>query len=1130
LAGLTVNNDFTATVNWNGTPGTVEFYANDTLKITKPGTTTGATATFNMGTDFPGRFSQTANKVRIIARNSEVGVSTAFEKPVIVIPLPPATVALTPWFSVQTAGNEVYLAADFDFPQPPIQHVIDLPVIGKFGAEFAANASFDYTITNGDWEAALGIGAEGKQGKRGRRPTIPGLTRYPRMKLYIGNKEISGHIEGGARGTATVTNGITFNEVFAGGRVGTKLELGRVGLLDLLGPGLSTSVGRIPGLGDLLKTISIIIYVTPELNGEIVFALDPQFAFKRLEIAGDVALEAAYEPDLGICSMRLYVGGKPGVTFHIPPPIIKQLRFKAYAGAEFKWWIITLGPFEYVFINITIPGESGMEAATQTFVLVPAASNKPMPHPIDRSYLANGPPRFVAYEKPTFKAGADIEGLSQLQAFRIIGRQSPKRQLSLAEAQMPSQTPTIHQADLPLIENIFTYTEPALAAYGNELMLLCVSDNGAPGDLKFTDINWLRFDGTNWTEPAPIVTDTRAEFAPQVAFDGDGDAVALWERVKVPDFNTLDIYAMAKEMEIVSSRWDSISQIWSPPTPITDNNYLDHKPLLCGPMADGSVLAVWTENKGNLLMGDSNSPSMVLWSKWNSATHSWSAPQILLDHLVCRLSESLSGTSNKAVYAYTADLNGDVNTPADQELFTCRWNGQTWTAPVRETNDLTPDRNVRVAVSDNNDVYIVWQRATDLVMDHNSTGISLVRKNSQTVAFTDYAMTLGPQGNLVLIWQEQSQTGVDAFYSVYDPISHRWIKDNQIFADTPLERSFAPVWDDVGNLTVAYNRVEIQKTNKKVKLETGEIIEVNDVPTPGRVDLGILKRILVKDLSLQPGDFTAEGTHYLPGNQVKLRAAIHNAGDISTENVTVAFYDGQPHNGGVEIGRQTISGWLDGADTAYTEVTWIVPEPAKIRTIYAFADPNEQVTEVNEINNITSLNIGGTDLSVWLLSSKAQQDGSARIIAEVHNAGAPAAPQTTVSIRKSGQSGSPITTADVPALTPGRLAQVALDLPAGTLLPGNTYFTDAVDDANDVNDVDRDNNRITFSMYYPMVGDLNLDGIIDMVDLAAFALDWLEPEDTELMWWRKPDFDNSGWIEFDDLAIFCENWLWQAQP
>jgi hypothetical protein len=684
------------------------------------------------------------------------------------------------------------------------------------------------------------------------------------------------------------------------------------------------------------------------------------------------------------------------------------------------------------------------------------------------------------------------------------------------------------QADLPLIENVFPYSEPALVEKGQELMLLYVCDNNAPGALQFTDINWLYFDGTNWTEPAPIVTDTRAEFAPQVAFDGDGDAVAVWERVKGEDFNSLDIYAMAQEMEIVTSYWDRVSQTWSSPEPITDNNCLDHKPLLCGPMADGSVLAVWTENEENLLMGDSNSPSTVVWSKWNSTTHSWSDPQILLDDLISRLSESLSGTANKAVYAYTADLNSDVNTPDDQEVFTCLWNGETWGEPVRETNDLTPDRNIRVAVAESTDVYLVWQRGSDLVMDHNLAGISLVREDSQTVAFTDYAMTLGPQGNLVLIWQEQSQTGVDAFYSVYDPASGRWSGDNQIFADAALERSFAPVWDDVGNLTIAYNRVEIEKTNKVVELETGEIVEVNDVPTPGRVDLGILKRLLVKDLALETGDFTAEGTNYLPGDQVRLRAAIHNAGDLAIENLTVAFYDGDPLEGGSEIGRQTFSGWLDGADTAYSEVMWIVPEPPQLRTLYAVLDPNSEISEINGNNNTVSLGIGGTDLGVKLLSSEAQEDGSARIVAEVHNAGAPSAAESVLAIRKAGQAGAAIATSDVPELTPGRVAQVALDLPAGTVLPGNVLFTVTVDDANQVQDIDREDNSLTFPMYFPLLGDVNLDGVINMADLAVLAEHWLGTYGGELPWWGKPDLDNSGHVGFDDIAIISENWLWQA--
>ena len=36
---------------------------------------------------------------------------------------------------------------------------------------------------------------------------------------------------------------------------------------------------------------------------------------------------------------------------------------------------------------------------------------------------------------------------------------------------------------------------------------------------------------------------------------------------------------------------------------LTANGYLDHAPLVSGPLADGSVLAVWTRNYANQLMG-----------------------------------------------------------------------------------------------------------------------------------------------------------------------------------------------------------------------------------------------------------------------------------------------------------------------------------------------------------------------------------------------------------------------------------------------------------------------------------------------------------------------------------------------
>ena len=74
---------------------------------------------------------------------------------------------------------------------------------------------------------------------------------------------------------------------------------------------------------------------------------------------------------------------------------------------------------------------------------------------------------------------------------------------------------------------------------------------------------------------------------------------------------------------------------------------------------------------------------------------------------------------------------------------------------------------------------------------------------------------LGAGGNLALIWQQMSADGADAHYVLYDPASGTWSKDVQLFHDAPVEHSFAPVWDDVGNLTVALNKVTIERTNKR---------------------------------------------------------------------------------------------------------------------------------------------------------------------------------------------------------------------------------------------------------------------------------------------------------------------------
>jgi hypothetical protein len=674
--------------------------------------------------------------------------------------------------------------------------------------------------------------------------------------------------------------------------------------------------------------------------------------------------------------------------------------------------------------------------------------------------LAEGPERFVA---ESGKVGLASEAMENaLGRFRRLGRGEPERGAGLADGRRSAALASAAQADLPLVQNAFPFSEPALTGRTNQLMLLYVSDPGTAPDLQRTDIRWTRWNGTDWSEPKTILADTRAEFSPQVKFDGSGEALAVWERVADTNFSQVDLAAMAAQMEIVWSRWDRTDGQWSEPQPLTSNDYLDHAPLLAGPLADGSVLATWTANQQNLLMGTNDAPSQVLWSRWDPAPRSWATPQVLLPSLPYRLSQSLAAATNRVVYLWTQDLDGDLGTATDQQVFSVEWNNGTWGLPVQRTSGTDGNRNARVALAANGDTYTFWQQSTNLVMDQNFSGTArVVRGDSQTAGFADYALTVGPSGNLVLVWQEMSEDGSDAHYRVYDPASDTWSRDERLFRDPPLERSFAPVWDDVGNLTVAYNKVDIFMTNKTLTLEDGQTITITNVPQSGRVDLAVTKRRLIRDVALAAGDFTVEGVNYLPGDLLALSAVIRNTGDLAVTNVAVSFFDGDPHAGGLLLTNVTLAGWLEGAATNQVQTTWVVPEPAAPHMLFAVVKGDN---DFDPGNNTQTVAIGGTDLLVSLVRYSAETNGAVRVIAQVQNWGAPTATNSVLAICRAGETNAPLATAALPSLEPGRLAQVALDLPAGTQPEGEVIYELQADDTLVVPDIDRSNNTTRFAV------------------------------------------------------------------
>ena len=89
LAGVRVVNDYTASVNWNGsTPGNVRFYANDSLVATQTGTGPEYTATLDIKARFPPALRPGANRVRVVATSAAGIASQPADYGVYVLPLP----------------------------------------------------------------------------------------------------------------------------------------------------------------------------------------------------------------------------------------------------------------------------------------------------------------------------------------------------------------------------------------------------------------------------------------------------------------------------------------------------------------------------------------------------------------------------------------------------------------------------------------------------------------------------------------------------------------------------------------------------------------------------------------------------------------------------------------------------------------------------------------------------------------------------------------------------------------------------------------------------------------------------------------------------------------------------------
>ncbi len=176
-----------------------------------------------------------------------------------------------------------------------------------------------------------------------------------------------------------------------------------------------------------------------------------------------------------------------------------------------------------------------------------------------------------------------------------------------------------------------------------------------------------------------------------------------------------------------------------------------------------------------------------------------------------------------------------------------------------------------------------------------------------------------------------------------------WTANNQAFG--------TPVRLDSPNLAAALNGYITAQASSQADLLIPIRVNIN---TPADVFLFDLASSPSADADLAPANLTIAPQNGNPANNipegslVDLRATVHNNGTYKAENFTVAFYLGDPANGGSLIGSTFIQSLAAGADSPVQTAVWNTAGLLGDKSIYVKVDASAAVVESSETNNVAS--------------------------------------------------------------------------------------------------------------------------------------------------------------------------------
>lgn len=978
--GLVANNKYTADIGWGeGTADRINFRLNG---VDHAGMISGdqGTISLNMGAVLKPGLGSTTNTLNVIASNALGITSDPGILHPLLVPLPSWLTGLGALGAGTSEAGLINYKLSVQWPAEPFALELNPDNLGSFGWQAWSLMPLVGGQPFGLKSTQALLELELKTDGNGSA-LFGGQTG-----LRAGGQEITGTVGGRGHYYYRSGKGIEWKKgsLLVGIEGTIEKEAGIVDVIPALGNAVNLPVvGRAIGWINKQAKVNGVIGMGSDIELDIVDqsgALD----FSQSEASLKASLQLGLSGGEGKLKLKFSGSGEARALFQIPanPDYLK--RVEAELGAEIA---VTAWLFQKSF------------SASHTFSYPTAAK---------ATLAAAYPfPETLSFQ-PIPRDFADVTGYHRI---------APASYQTLSSPDQTSWTTRI--------SNVYPGTELHLL---NEQSLHYIHFDPAKETLQATE--WHEFSLYDRIDRART-DDQQADFNLSIG------NVCAWMRVKDTAFPAAGpIEQMAAQIEIACG-----SASLSPgktPFLVTDNDYLDLNPVVAGDYSQGYTV-FWESNQGNQLVGSAEWPSRVHYAEWGGDTVGFSGIQTVPGTFVDASGFSYAVHGGEYMMAWIQDMDGDMATETDRELYTRQTVGGTWGAPLRITNNSTAPDNPRLLKTPAGEVALLWLEGGALYTTNvDVPGMHLLSAQTDDAIVSRFLSNVSLPNKPVILLIRLVGGDREASIIRWDATAGAWTGEIPLrlnLTDVELH-DFAPQsYSDRSFLFAG-----LRSSESGVDIVTG-------TASSGLADL----RLAFPDFFSLPEP--------VPGQPFAIPVEYVNGGYEALEGANIAVYGG-PATPANRLGQVALPATLPPGGRGTAVVSFTAPLngwSSELTVARARADGLAL-----DAARAISLQVGAVDLEVLRISHNPNADGSATVRAVLRNTGPYAATNIPLELVSGSQT---LGLRSLSGLYPGKSAEVDFQVwPDEDFLKAAPKLTVIIDPKAVLAETDRTNNRLDFQL------------------------------------------------------------------